>query len=50
MSNNITLSAGGGGKAMGELISSLILKHFKNEELSALRDASYLKTPENTHG
>ncbi len=31
---------------MGELISNLILKHFKNEELQALRDASYLNTPD----
>ncbi|MDR2883625.1 MAG: hydrogenase expression/formation protein HypE [Deferribacteraceae bacterium] len=42
----ITLSAGGGGKAMNELLSGLILKHFKNKELHEMRDASYIECPE----
>jgi hydrogenase expression/formation protein HypE len=39
----VSLAAGGGGKAMGELIKSHILKHFTSPELANLRDASYLK-------
>lgn len=42
---NITLAAGGGGKAMNELIGGLILKYFKSDELKNMRDASYIAAP-----
>ncbi|MDR0454753.1 MAG: hydrogenase expression/formation protein HypE [Deferribacteraceae bacterium] len=44
----ITLSAGGGGKAMARLINGVFLKYFKNSELREMRDAAYILTPEKT--
>ncbi|MDR2870402.1 MAG: hydrogenase expression/formation protein HypE [Deferribacteraceae bacterium] len=38
----VSLAAGGGGKAMSELIGGLLFKYFKNNELHEMRDASYL--------
>ncbi len=44
--SKITLSAGGGGKAMAELIGGLFFKYFKSRELREMRDAAYISCPE----
>ena len=44
----VTLSIGGGGKQTSSFIKDIILKHFGNEIIDNLGDASYIKTTEDT--
>ena len=44
----VTLSIGGGGKQTSSFIKDIILKHFDNNIIDNLGDASYIKTSENT--
>lgn len=44
----VTLSIGGGGKQTSSFIKDIILKHFGNDIIDNLGDASYIKTTEDT--